>query len=137
MEHPFHSEWIGEKTLYLFYNIKAVLGMEHPNLYIPLEFIYTKNFSINIYTALRRYYQDYYFLGIILTVFILGLGYKFFYKYAKAKKGKYLIYFACFYFPIFEFWIEERFFMSIISSRTIYIIFWIEVLSLILLRRKK
>lgn len=128
LERPIYSNNFGETTLYLFYNIVDKLGFETPSLYIPALGIEYGGFKTNIYTAIKRYYQDYRVLGVYIISVLLGAIYQYLYRIAKFRKGFITIFFASIYFVIFEFWIEERFFTSIISTSTIYNLFWLYVL---------
>lgn len=114
--------YFGENTFFRVYSILRKLGYEIPQLYPPYEFIYFGGISTNIYSAIRRYYEDFRIEGLFLIVFILGIFYGLFFYYASYKKNHFfvLILYAAICFPIFEFPIEERFFMKVFPTIFIY-----------------
>lgn len=116
------NKYFGENTLFLVYNILRKFGYNIPNLYVPCEFISFKVMTTNIYSAIRRYYQDFGIEGLFLITFLLGIFYGIFFYCASYKKNNFfiLILYATFCFPIFEFPIEERFFMSLFPQGFIY-----------------
>lgn len=107
------NKYFGENTLFLVYNILRKLGYKIPYLYAPYEFIYFGGIKTNIYSAMRRYFEDFGIEGLVLIVFLLGIFYGIFFYYASYKRNNFfiLILYASFCYPIFEFPIEERFFM--------------------------
>lgn len=110
------NTYFGENTLFQIYNILRKFGYEIPKLYAPYEFVYiTDMIPTNIYSAIRRYYEDFGIYGLLLITFLLGNFYGIFFRHACYKKNNFLmlILYASFCFPIFEFSIEERFFMDL------------------------
>lgn len=114
--------YFGENTLFLIYDILRKLNYGIPKLYIPYEFIYFGEIYTNIYGAIRRYYEDFGIGGLFIIVFLLGIFYGVFFNFASYKKNNFfvLILYASFCFPIFEFPIEERFFMLLFPQGFIY-----------------
>lgn len=118
---PASSGYFGSETLYIFYNTLNMLGFDVPTFPLPLESIQGANKSSNVYTALRRYLQDYGFLGMMLIQYILGLLYALAYLSVKNSKkyGLNIIFYAAFFYPVVEIAIEERVFSDILSLATV------------------
>lgn len=133
------SALIGEHTLLPIYSVLRTLGFHLPVFHTPYEFVQIGGFSTNIYTAIRRYMQDYSITGMYIIVFLLGAFYSTFFNIVKnsQKAGLLLIIYAVYCFPLFEFSIEERFLTSIVSMGTIYQLFFIIVLYYILIHPKR
>lgn len=120
------SQYIGTMTLVDAY---AKLGKFFPSLpqaqgYIR-DFVRFDGIDTNVYTALRRYIQDYGFIGCAMIMFILGAGYQVFYNLLKYHKGTndfLLIAYGFLCYPCFLMCREERFMLEIISSRTVYVL---------------
>ncbi|MEC1771909.1 O-antigen polymerase [Schinkia azotoformans] len=125
---PSESGYFGSETLYIYYNsLNSYLNFDAPSFRVNLETINGSNIASNVYTAFRRYIQDYGYIGMCIIVYILGVIYSIAYQSIKLKNkvGFSLIMYAYFFYPIVEFVIEERFFIDIISISTI-----IEIISM-------
>lgn len=124
------SNFFGEHTLYGIYNILRIIGFDIPQMVQPLEFRYIPHYEPNIYTAFRRYIQDFGFLGLCLIMLFLGLFYTRLRIRAANDKtnGWRTIFFAVSIYPIVEIAIEERFFMDYITVTTFINIFWMFIL---------
>ncbi|MDK7472873.1 O-antigen ligase [Bacillus paranthracis] len=111
------SPYIGGNTLFGIYASLGQFGFSVPKLYAPLEFFYIGYDGSNIYTPLRRYIQDFSFLGMCLIQLLLGMIYASALMYIRSRQkiGVSIIIFAMFFYPIVESAIEERFFMLILS----------------------
>ena len=116
------NQYFGENTLFLIYGILRKLGYEIPKLYAPYEFVYFGGIGTNIYSAIRRYYEDFGIEGLLLITFLLGIFYGIFFYYASYKKNNFfvLILYAAFCYPIFMFPIDDLFFMSLFPNGFIY-----------------
>lgn len=114
--------YFGENTFFQIYDILRKIGYEIPKFYAPYEFIYFGNIRTNIYSAIIRYYDDFGIEGVLLITFLLGSFYGIFFYYASYKKKNFfiLILYASFCFPVFEFPIEERFFMFLFPTGFLY-----------------
>lgn len=130
------SSFFGEHTLYGVYNILRIIGFDIPQMIQPLEFRYVPHYEPNIYTAFRRYIQDFGFLGLCFIMFFLGLFYTRLRIRAANDKanGWKTIFFALSIYPIVEIAIEERFFMDYITVTTFINILWVFVLYKIVTR---
>lgn len=116
------NNYFGENTLFGVYNVLRKFGYKIPLLYAPYEFVYFGDIMTNIYTAIRRYYEDFGIFGLNLITFLLGGFYGIFFHYSSYKKNNFfiLILYASFCFPIFEFPIEERFFLMLFPTAFVY-----------------
>lgn len=126
----------GANTLFRIYGIAEKLGFKVPDLYAPYEFIQFKNgVSTNIYTAMRRYFEDFGTIGLFLISNFLGSFYGLFFHYVCYRRDQYflLILYSSLCYPIFEFPIEERFLMKIFPNDFLYNIFFIGVLYYLIL----
>ena len=117
---PVGSGFFGSETLYIVYNTLNTLGFNVPIFPLPLESIHGGNISSNVYTALRRYIQDYGYAGMMFILYLLGALYGLAYLLMKnsKKNGLNIIFYATFFYPIVEIAIEERFFSDILSAAT-------------------
>lgn len=125
------NEYIGEITLPRLYNNLNILGFNLPTgkEYIKV-FVEFDGITTNVYTALRRYIQDYGYIGCMLIMFLLGTVYTSIYMYLKYRNKNFalILLYAAYCYPIFLFCREERFMTSIISGKTILIIFFMYIL---------
>lgn len=111
----------GAYTLSGIYSFLRTLGFHAPNSIVALEYIYVDYYPSNIYTPLRRYYQDFGILGLLLIMFMIGIIYSYFYrKSLKSNSPLFIILVSFFYYPLFFMSIEERLFMDVLMARSIY-----------------
>lgn len=124
---PMDTPYIGYTTLFPVYGTLRRLGFDLPQVSVPYEFVTFNQTRGNVYTALRRYIQDYSIFGMLLIMLLLGALFAFFFNLVKKEKvpGVLLIAYATFCFPIFEMSIEDRFFTKIVSTTTVYQIIYI------------
>lgn len=117
------DQYIGQITLTKIYNNLRSFGIDVPekNVYIS-TFVFFSGISTNVYTAFRRYIQDYGYFGCFLIMFILGSLYSSFYGILKyrTKSCFLLIVYSTYCYPIFLFCREERFMTSILSARCLF-----------------
>lgn len=120
--YPTDSQYIGEMTLANIYRNLIVLGMDLPELGVYItQFVQFDGITTNVYTALRRYIQDYGFLGCGMIFFLLGFGYTKCYLYANRRMDNWsILIYASFSYPIFLLAREERFMTNVLSTSTIY-----------------
>lgn len=120
------DQYFGQITLTKVYNNLRSFGFNVPerNVYIS-TFVFFKGVSTNVYTAFRRYIQDYGYTGCVFIMFFLGGLYSAFYSFLKYKAENcfYLIIYATYSYPIFLFCREERFMTSILSARCLFTVF--------------
>lgn len=136
------SEYIGTMTLL---DVYAKLGKFLPGLpethgYIK-EFVQYDLISTNTYTALRRYIQDYGFVGCGIIMFLLGTLYQTLHNIIKysQRRSFLLLAYGLFCYPFFLLCREERFLTSVVSFNTLYLLLtaYIFYRSLLYLKRKE
>jgi oligosaccharide repeat unit polymerase len=119
------STYPGSMTLTQFYNKLRIFYST-----IPVFSAYNTNFvqfrdiNTNVYTALMRYINDYGYLGCTAIMFLLGFISSSSYHAIRVRKkvGYSLILYGSFIYPIFLLCREERFFMGVVSTTSIYFI---------------
>lgn len=124
--------YFGENTLFGIYAALKMIKINVPSLYAPLEMIFIGHDGVNIYTPLRRYIQDFSYIGMIFIMFYIGFIYTSVLIYIRNKKyvGSLIVIFAMFFYVITEIAIEERFFMMVVSFHGLYkslivvLLFW-------------
>jgi len=116
------SEYFGSNTLFGIFAFMRKFGFTIPETSVPLEYIQCGYVVTNIYTAFRRYVQDFGMYGLIIIQIAIGFVYtKLLLKNKKGKcSGVWTIFLAYFYFPIVMMSIEERFFMDVLLVRSVY-----------------
>lgn len=128
---------IGDHTLFPIYDILRKLGFDLPKLYAPYDFVDFNGTRGNVYTAFRRYIEDYTLIGNYIILVILGFVSSYGYNFVYKKRGKHLalVLYAMFIYPVFEISIEERVFMNLIGTSTIYNLIAIAISYCILLKQ--
>lgn len=134
-----YKQFIGENTLFGLYNFIRVFGFDYPVYETPLEFTYIPHFYSNIYTALRRYIQDYGIGGMLIIEMILGSFYGAIYEKLKSTKntGGLLLFYGMIFYPIAEHPIEERFLCKVLTMSSIFEIIMAIIVINAILRRKR
>jgi oligosaccharide repeat unit polymerase len=116
------NTYIGMHTLIPIYSNLRKIGVHLPELngYIK-TFIDFNGYSTNVYTSLRRYIQDYGYVGCFLIMFGLGVMYTSFYNYIKYQNKNlfFIIMYAAYCYPFFLFCREETFMTTVLSMRTV------------------
>lgn len=121
------SKFFGIHTLSGIYSFLRTLGIPIPSNIVALEYIYCGDYLTNIYTPLRRYIQDFGWIGMAIIMFMMGYGYKRLIWRTRSDDsgGLSVIFAAYFMFPLVYIAIEERLFMDVIMIRSVYQIFYI------------
>lgn len=107
--------------------LHSLLPSMVPSTSMPLEFTYFDSgaFSTNIYTAIRRYIEDFGFFSVCI---ISGFAFVYAFSIYRAKKNKsplQILFLAeCFY-PVVEFSIEERLLNEILSLSTFFVLLYL------------
>lgn len=81
----------GGETLYGLYAILNKLGLSSYDLARHLEFVKFNDVSGNVYTSLRRYINDYGFIGLYIIQFYLGVFYSFLYNLVRRSSNEALL----------------------------------------------
>jgi oligosaccharide repeat unit polymerase len=119
--HPRPSDfYFGENTLFGIYGVLRKLGFNYPFFYAPYDAVSFNGTRGNVYTIIRRYLEDFGFFGLYAILFFLGFLYSFFFFKSRNHRNFKLLLYAALFFPIVEAPIEERFFMSVVASGTVY-----------------
>lgn len=116
----------GVYTLSGLYSFLRNFFSKLPNNIVSLEFIQCGNYLTNIYTPLRRYIQDFGYMGNFIIMFFLGYFYKRLIGLSRDKNSSHfqIIVAATFIFPLFFMSVEERFFMNIVTIRSVYVLIY-------------
>lgn len=132
------SNFFGIHTLSGLYSFLRKFGFDIPANIVALEYIQCGNYLTNIYTPLRRYLQDFGFIGLTIIMMFLGFFYSKLLNSNKKKNasGLKVIITGYLFFPLFYICIEERFFMDVIINRTVYTIISIILVYEILVKNK-
>lgn len=135
MQDPIEKSNIwGKETFYALNMFLQKIGLIKSEAYIQhLEFRSSNGIMIgNVYTAYRRYIQDFGIVGMFILQFLFSLFYSLFYNYIKNKKVRNkldysLLVYAFISFPLFMHSINDYFYSNIISINylTIFVLFWI------------
>ena len=130
------NQIFGEHTLTGIYSVLRHFSDAIPWLYTPWsDFATFHNVRGNVYTVIRRYHQDFGYIGLYMMMFFLGFFYSFLYlKFNRKQKNLGLLLYAMIFAPIVEMSIEERFFMTVVSSGTVYSFFYGSILFRLIVR---
>lgn len=129
------SIW-GKETFYAINDFLRKIGLLNINAYIiHLEFRSSNGVMIgNVYTAYRRYIQDFGIVGMIILQSIFALVYSIFYEKIKIKLTKKkldysLLVYAAISYPLFMHSINDYFFSVILSINYLTIIILLKFVS--------
>lgn len=121
----------GGETLIPLYNISNKLGLTNYLTTVHLDFIAIDDYPVNIYTSLRRYIQDYSFVGMYLIQITLGFVYGVFYRLLnQLRHGSTfsILLYSCFLFPVLLQALDEQFLMGIVSAPFVFSISYLILL---------
>ena len=134
-----HPEIFGLHTLQNVYSKLSRLGFDTPDMTVYVyEFREAGNLFTNIYTAFRRYIEDYGYIGCYCICFCIGLIYTFAFDFVSSFKNKHLplIIYSALVFPLFVMPSEDYFFMYLIDTAPVYIIFGILIAYFMLIYKR-
>lgn len=117
------NKYFGEHTLFTVHKILRIFGnTQIPQLTSTYDFVYFGDIKTNIYTPIRRYFEDFGLFGLYLITFIFGKFYGIFFYCASYKKNNFfiLILYATFSYPLFMFSIDDVFFKGLFPMELIY-----------------
>lgn len=132
------TDFFGIHTFSGLYSFLRKFEPNIPTSIVALEYIMCGKYLTNIYTPIRRYLQDFGFLGLSIIMMFLGFFYTKLLNSNKKKNasGLRMIITGYLFFPLFYICIEERFFMDVIINRTVYTIIFIIIMYEILVKNK-
>lgn len=122
---------IGEHTLYSVFSLLNSIGFDDmPDSLRHLEFLRFGGIKGNVYTALRRYIQDYSIYGMLLLQLFFGMFFSFFINLIKKrnKQGFIIIIYSFIFYSLVMMSIDDLFLSSIISLGTFYELIMLAVL---------
>lgn len=118
------DSWFGENTLFGVYRFLRKFNKSIPYFYGPYEFTaFSNGESGNLYTIIRRYHEDFGFVGLYLLSSFLGFFYTFFLLKVRNKQNWSLLLYSMCIAPIFEVSIDDILFLSIVDVGYIAILF--------------
>lgn len=123
--HQTNSEF-GAETLINFQRILYKLHITRAYHNSALEWITIYDMSYNTYTALRRYFHDFGYLGLVLIQTGIGFFYSRFYLFTSRKeKGLLgLLIFGFIFYPVVLSFDDDLLFISVFSTATVTQIFY-------------
>lgn len=115
------SLW-GGNTLYGVYSALRSFGYDIPQLYLPYEFRSLGGVAFtNIYTAFRRYYEDFSVVGTVAITVGMGMIYGRLWRAVIRGRSEFaLLVYALLAYPLAQMAAEETFFLKVVSSGTLY-----------------
>lgn len=132
------NTFFGIHTLSGPYSFFRGFGFDIPDDIIALEYIQSNLVLGNVFTPLRRYFQDFGLLGTFIISGFIGFLYGWLINVSIRKSNSLIaILTAYFVYPIFFWSIEERFFMDVLLiNRTIYILFYFILFSRLFFKKE-
>lgn len=121
------TDFFGIHTFSGIYSTLRSFGCNIPSSIIALEYIPCGYVVTNIYTAFRRYFQDFGWFGMAFVLFCISFFYSKRIKYNRLESysGIRTIVTAMVFYPLVFMSIEERFFMNVVSISTVYTIIYL------------
>lgn len=129
------SQIVGSETLYGVYAVLNKLGMSDVSMNMALEFISFNGVEGNVFTSLRRYINDFGYVGLYIVQFYLGVFYGFFYNFVKkqSSEGPMIVY-AIFAYPLVIQAIEEKFFSAYVAVGTVNLFIYMIISYVVVLK---
>lgn len=119
--------YMGDHTLVSVYSVLRQLGMDLPQLSIHHDFVGFTEISSNVYSCLRRYIEDYTYVG--MYIIMAGLGAFFaamFYTIQQRPQANFLlILYGNFAYTLLMFSIDDQFFLYNLSTTFLYLVVFI------------
>ena len=114
----------GGHTLFGMYTILRKFIKSIPILSSPLEMLKLPGGqTTNIYTPIRRYFQDFGYIGVIIIGALIGSIYKIAYNQMKLTSDPFkILLIGYMFFPLIEIAIEERIFLDLLTLKTAVVI---------------
>lgn len=116
------TPYIGLTTLWEFYNKLKILGLNLPPNVTFLNFTGFCNINTNVYTAMRRYIEDFGYIGMYLLMTVLGMAYTALYNYVKYGTSHliFMAFYAMVALPLFLSINDDLFFAYVVRTTTVY-----------------
>lgn len=116
------NQFLGAHTFSGIYSFLRKFGFSIPDDIVALEYINCGKYVTNIYTALRRYIQDFSVFGMSIIMALIGFFYKKLVNLNKMDSSTPLtcILTSWFMFPLVFMSVEERVFMDVFIIRSVY-----------------
>lgn len=113
---------VGSETLYGVYALLNKMGLCEVDITRHLEFVDFHNVSGNVYTSLRRYINDYGYVGLYIIQFYVGAFYSFVYNLIRRRSNEAVIicYSAVAYSLVMQ-GIDELIISNYVSLSTVYL----------------
>ena len=135
------SNFWGEETQSLCYSILKALGLsDKTSVYVLPPVLFGPNSTMtNIYTSVRRYLHDFGIIGMGIIMLVLGCIYSKIFRIIKSSNFKIygILAYTFISYPLIEFSIEERFFSTLVTARTVYCLFYLAIICKFLIKRTK
>lgn len=122
--------YIGDHTLLSVYSVLRQLGFDLPQLSIHHDFVNLTNISSNVYSCLRRYIEDYTYLGMYVIMGGMGAFYGGMFRYVQyhPQSNFFLVVYANLAYPLFMLSIDDQFFLYLFTTTFLYLFIIIAVL---------
>lgn len=136
----FVNDFFGKETLY---NLYAELYKFHMTDILPynstLPFVYFAGTRANVFTAFRRLFQDYGYIGMSIILLIQSFVFGRCLNHIKYKKTSmlFILLFACFFYIVAEISIDEQFITTITAINTIFRVIYIWIAYKIMFKDKR
>lgn len=119
---PLETPYIGLTTLWDIYKKLRVLGIRLPENIVFLNIVEFAGVDTNVYTAMRRYIEDFGFTGMYFIMFFLGALYTAFYRYACSisKDSITIVLYATISLPLFFSINDDIFFSHVVKTSVLY-----------------
>lgn len=134
---PAPSRYVGEHSFTSLYSVLQTLGVVDAPAGRYLESVVFGGDRGNVYTALRRYIQDFSYVGMLIIMFTQGLTYRAFLQKAMRHTGVWLIFYAVFAYALFMMSIDDLFLSFLVGTSTIYKLVYIPLFFYLLAARPR
>ena len=121
--------YLGDHTLLSLYSVLRQLGLDLPQLSIHHDFVAFPGIESNVYTCLRRYIEDYTYLGMYVIMAAIGAFFSAFFHTVQRRPNSnfLLVLYANFAYSLFMFSIDDQFLLYIFTTSFVYLIIFISV----------
>ena len=119
--------YLGDHTLLSVYSVLRQLGLDLPQLSIHHDFVAFPGIESNVYSCLRRYIEDYSYLGMYIIMGGIGALYSamFHMVQSRPQSNFLLIVYANFAYSLFMCSIDDQFLLYIFSTTFLYLMVFV------------